>query len=359
MRPMLSTAVFLLIASGVARAAAVAQGPVAGNAPPAKAEGEIAASVRVLLDASAGLGALLERTEGFKKLPQLPAGTDPWEHMGKLMDESRPLEYPTHLPEAIGARRVLLQHGSHSVPFVLEELRTCDLKSYSEVARAHFGMQLLEELTGGSFGSGLGVDPERVAAMRKALASWGELWRQTSADRAFWTLSYGLDRPKAPRAVEGTDLPFVDFELVMPPGTRIRVGSADEAIEITADRGFGRTYTWKGASRSVRMMPRMERWLGSLGLYFPGPGNHWEEHDGISRGVLEEGQRHFATTEKALAWIKQPRRWQRIAYRNDGLAVTWGRDPMTLYVEVWQIVIDGKRPTELPGSDDAAIVVAR
>lgn len=107
------------------------------------------------------------------------------------------------------------------------------------------------------------------------------------------------------------------------------------------------------------MMPRTKGWHGSLGLYFPGPGNHWEEHDGISREVLEEGQMHFATTEEAHAWIGHPRRWQRLAHRNDGLAVAWGQDPMTLYVEVWQIGIDGKRLTELPGSDDAAIAVTR
>jgi hypothetical protein len=28
---------------------------------------------------------------------------------------------------------------------------------------------------------------------------------------------------------------------------------------------------------------------------------NWEKHDGITRGVVEEGQQHFKTTEQAVA----------------------------------------------------------
>ena len=60
MRTTFSTAMFLLLFSGAARAAAPAQVPAAGDAPSAKPEVQIAAHLRVLLDASAGRGASLE-----------------------------------------------------------------------------------------------------------------------------------------------------------------------------------------------------------------------------------------------------------------------------------------------------------
>ena len=46
-------------------------------------------------------------------------------------------------------------------------------------------------------------------------------------------------------------------------------------------------------------------------------------------------------------------------YRDDGLMVGWYKDlpRKKLDVHVWQILIDGKKPTRLPGSQDDKIVV--
>ena len=59
-----------------------------------------------------------------------------------------------------------------------------------------------------------------------------------------------------------------------------------------------------------------------------------------------------------MAWIKEPERAS-FVYRGDGLMVGWGKtaDPKQLTVEVWQILIDGKKPSRLPGSQDDKIVV--
>ena len=117
------------------------------------------------------------------------------------------------------------------------------------------------------------------------------------------------------------------------------------------------------------MWPREKRWYGSLGIYFPGPGDHWNEHNGITRGVVEEGQQHFETPEQALKWIDEHkstkyvggRPFMHYAYRNDGLMVGWSKTPerKQLNVEVWQIYIDGKKPTKLAGSDDEKIVMEK
>jgi hypothetical protein len=147
-------------------------------------------------------------------------------------------------------------------------------------------------------------------------------------------------------------------ETVMSPGMRIQATTPIGAIVITAVDERARSYTWEGATRSVEMLPRGERWYGSLGLYFPGPGEHWKEHKGISRGVTEEGQQHFKSAEEALKWIRS-RTWIPYVYRDDGLVVGWNKTlaRRQLDVEVWQILVSGKKPTRLPGSQNDKIVV--
>ena len=147
-------------------------------------------------------------------------------------------------------------------------------------------------------------------------------------------------------------------EVVMAPGSVITETSSLGTISITAGRGLQRCYTWEGATRCVEMEPRDERWYGSLGLYFPGPGDHWAEHNGITRGVTEEGQQHFKTMDEALAWLKK-REYPSLIYRNDGLAVGWGKNlpRRQLNVSVWQIFIDEKKPAQIPGAQDDRISV--
>lgn len=70
---------------------------------------------------------------------------------------------------------------------------------------------------------------------------------------------------------------------------------------------------------------------------------------------------YFRTTAEAIAWIERLRKWMPLVYRNDGLAAGWKKEleRRQLNVDVWQITIDGKLPTQLPGSQDAAIVVSK
>ncbi len=144
---------------------------------------------------------------------------------------------------------------------------------------------------------------------------------------------------------------------MMSPGMGIIANTTQGQIVIVAGDGFVRSFTWEGATRSVELYPRHSRWYGSLGLYFPGPGDHWAEHRGITRGVLEEGVQHFGTLPEAIHWIEN----QSVpcVYRDDGLVVGWSKTPerRQLNVEVWQILIAGKKPTQLPGSQNERITV--
>ncbi|MFC1643464.1 hypothetical protein ACFL1F_00075 [Chlamydiota bacterium] len=148
-------------------------------------------------------------------------------------------------------------------------------------------------------------------------------------------------------------------EIVMAPHTTIQATTDLGTISIESGKGLRRNYTWDGATRSVIMWPRKERWYGSLGLYYTGPGYHWKEHNGIRRGVVEEGQQHFASKEEAMEWIEKMKNWLFLVYTNDGLLVGFGKDlkRKQLSVELWQIYINDRKPTSLPGAKDEAIKV--
>jgi hypothetical protein len=157
---------------------------------------------------------------------------------------------------------------------------------------------------------------------------------------------------------ETTNLP-PENEIVMSEGMSISATNSYGTMKITAGKGTLRHYTWKGATRTATLLPRKERWYGSLGIYYPGEGNHWKKHDGITRAVLEEGQQHFKSISEAIEWIKQDSHWGYI-YRDDGLVVGWNKMEGaggTLSVSVWQIYIDGDKPTSLPGSQNENIAV--
>lgn len=149
------------------------------------------------------------------------------------------------------------------------------------------------------------------------------------------------------------------IELVMRPGMTITAQTTAGTIAITAGSDLERTYTWEGASRSATLNPRAERWDGSLGAYYPGPGEHWAAHNGITRGVLEEGQQHFASEQQATKWLRKQSVYYPTVHRDDGLVVCFGKvlPRRQLNVEVWQILIRGAKPEKLPGSDNSKIKV--
>jgi hypothetical protein len=151
------------------------------------------------------------------------------------------------------------------------------------------------------------------------------------------------------------------IEIAMPDGMILEATTPVGKMRVEAVPQSKRSYTWEGATRSVIMGARTgERWYGSKGLMYPGPGNHWEEHNGISRGVLEEGQQHFKSTAEAMAWLKE-RSWMPFVHNNSGLVVGWQKvlERQQLNVEVWQIMINGKKPKSLPGATDAKIEIIR
>lgn len=149
----------------------------------------------------------------------------------------------------------------------------------------------------------------------------------------------------ANNAIKGDPpIPSVN-EIVMPPNATITVTTDSGTITIKSGRGLKRYYTWDGATRSVVMWPRPERWFGSFGIYYPGEGSHWLPVNGISRGVVQEGQQNFDTLEEAEMWLNKD--CQHCVYNDSGLVVSFFKVPEReqINVDVWQIHIGGKTPS--------------
>lgn len=140
-------------------------------------------------------------------------------------------------------------------------------------------------------------------------------------------------------------------ELVMSEGMEISAKTPNGEISIIAGKGLNRSYTWEGATRTAELWPRKTRWYGSYGAYFPGRGLHWKNHNGVKRGVLQEGQQNFPTVEEAMAWLKLPYNSDCV-YRDDGLVVCFSKNPTRaqINVSVWQILIGGTKPYIPPES---------
>ncbi len=142
-------------------------------------------------------------------------------------------------------------------------------------------------------------------------------------------------------------------EAVMSPGMSITAVTPSGTMTITAGEGVMRSFTWEGATRCVDMDPHM---FG--GLYYPGPGAHWEEHNGICRAVVGEFRADFGSVEAAIEWF-HTYRGPPFVYRDDGLGVSWdktlGRGQLN--VDIVQVYINGEKPTELEGSRNEAITV--
>jgi hypothetical protein len=148
-------------------------------------------------------------------------------------------------------------------------------------------------------------------------------------------------------------------EIVMKNGMKITAINKYGALIITAGKGLKRFYTWGGETRTLTMIPRKERWDGSLGLYNPGDWR-WKENAGITRAVVEAGQLHFNTQEDLVSYISHYYEKDEIVYNDNGLFVCWAPtdgDGGTLSVLLWQFYIQGKKPEKLPGSKNDKIIV--
>lgn len=131
-------------------------------------------------------------------------------------------------------------------------------------------------------------------------------------------------------------------EIVLSAGMSIIVQADWAMIEISAINKYKRKYTWDGHSVIVKLIPRKERWYGSLGVYHP---QVRPPHKGVVHMIVEEGQQHFQTIDDAVLWIASF--GEKPIYRDDGLLISAdltgeNTDQKFVSIQVWQIYIGGK-----------------
>ncbi len=139
---------------------------------------------------------------------------------------------------------------------------------------------------------------------------------------------------------------------------RITATTSAGTIAITAVDDLTRSYNRKGASRAVEMEHQDSRFFGSLGLFHDGVCVHWRDHHGIARCFTEEGQQDFKTVEEVMKWCNEPKQKHSVN-RDHGLMVGWSNNlgGKALHVDVWQNLVDGKKPKRLHGSQKVQIVI--
>lgn len=162
---------------------------------------------------------------------------------------------------------------------------------------------------------------------------------------------------EAPPLPQGGPPVPADHTAVIAPGTQVVAVTPNGRIRIEAGPGTRRIYSWYGLRRGAILKPRAQPFAGEdgKGLYFDGTPKVWAPAEGITRLRAEEGERNFATVSDAKIWMQIRRLY--FIYNDHGLAVGWRRHGNTLQVEVWQFMIDGHRPTHMPGANDTAIQV--
>jgi len=142
-------------------------------------------------------------------------------------------------------------------------------------------------------------------------------------------------------------------ELVMEPRSVIEATTSQGTMQISYVDRYTRRYIWDGYDKTFSHQTRQKRWYGSLGMYRP-------TGDRTMHAVLEEGQQHFSNYTEAKNWITEQQRFTDCVWTRDGLVVGWkqeGRQKdgfLALQVDVWQILIGGKKPS-LPGASPSKI----
>lgn len=147
-------------------------------------------------------------------------------------------------------------------------------------------------------------------------------------------------------------------ELVMHDGMSITAVNKNGKIAIKSHGKLIREFFWNGNQTEVKLLAREKRWYGNFGAYSPGEGRKFHV-------VVEEGRQYFCSKSEALEWLRLVNKLYLYdyVYTADGLVVGWyaQSDPNSqldaLLVNVWQIYINGKVPSELEGAKDNLFTV--
>ncbi|HEY9774876.1 MAG TPA: hypothetical protein V6C81_14025 [Planktothrix sp.] len=188
-----------------------------------------------------------------------------------------------------------------------------------------------------------------------------ELWNYSYVDQAIDFVGYSISRifPYVPR---DSKIPLGE-STVIPPLSHITVKTSKGTLGIISGDGLLRTYEWDGVKRSLELIPpgagkyddhsfHSRRFLKNGTRR---PAYDWANHAGITRGEAWEIYKNFATLGQANVWLEGQRDPALpCVWTKDGLVIGFSTDVdwKSLTVVVYQVLIAGKKPSHLAGSDD-------
>ena len=147
--------------------------------------------------------------------------------------------------------------------------------------------------------------------------------------------------------------------LAMQPGMVIEARNKNGAVHIEYLSPLERRYKWDGHDERRTLIPRRESWLGLLGAYDPAPAYFWEIFS--PRIVAEDSQIDFENMADVEKWLYQSSAILDWVYTDDGLVVGFAKTSSRnqVNIDVYQIYINGEKPSKLKGSRPENINVAR
>lgn len=152
------------------------------------------------------------------------------------------------------------------------------------------------------------------------------------------------------QAMRGKLLPHT--ETVLRPGDRITVNHPHGTLTVKAGKGSSRSFSGEDWKADRVLIPRKGRWNGSAGLYDPGAST--TSH---GRFLVEEGKQFFSTESEALRFLMMGSEVFRPVYTNQGLVIGYSDSKVpggnVRSIRVWQIFIQGRKPTTLKGASDS------
>jgi len=139
-------------------------------------------------------------------------------------------------------------------------------------------------------------------------------------------------------------------EAVLSVGQTVEAINKNGKVRISYVSPLRRKYEWDTEHRTVGLKPRRERFDGKLGIY--DPADAWIFNLRKIRLVLDEATRNFDSDERARAALVESSAYMDWVYTPDGFVVGFGRAPSRhqININVFQFLIRGQKPTNLPGS---------
>ena len=153
--------------------------------------------------------------------------------------------------------------------------------------------------------------------------------------------------------------PYSYTELAMEPGMIIEATNKNGTVFIEYIDPLKRHYQWDDFDEERDLIPRKKRFMGELGVYDPTHAYIWEVF--TPRIVASDSQLHFDSMSDIDKWLYQSSAVLDWVYTDDGLVVGFRKKPSRnqVNIEVYQLYLNGEKPTKLKGSRPENIKVTK